>query len=326
MIIQAARASLLATLLLFSTPSFSLDVLFVHSYHSQFPWVKEYITAFKETLNSESLLEYEMDTKRLSKEHHSTQANKALTLIKNYRPKIVVTADDNALKLVGSETLKLNIPIVFLGVNANPRSYISLSSKVAGVLERPLFQRGVIQLRKLIPNTKKVMILTEQGTTTDAIIETIFNNNRSTFVNDISVHIRTARNYEHWQELILSSKDSGYDFIIIGSYSRLKNANNNHIALNTTTEWTSKHTPIPIFAFWRFAVGPGKSIGGLVLSGQHQGEAAAKIVNHYLENNKLPTPLMMTPKKGKYLFSRSELERWEIELPDDIAELTEWME
>lgn len=236
MIKQAARASLLTTLLLFSSPSFSLDVFFVHSYHSQFPWVKEYITAFKETLNSESLLEYEMDTKRLSKEHHSKKANEALTLIRNYRPKIVVTADDNALKLVGAETLKLNIPIVFLGVNANPRSYISLSSKVAGILERPLFQRGVIQLRKIIPHTKKVMILTEQGTTTDAIIETNFNNNRSTFVNDISVHIRTARNYEHWQELIHNSKGSGYDFIIIGSYSRLKNANNNHIPLNTTTE------------------------------------------------------------------------------------------
>lgn len=35
---------------------------------------------------------------------------------------------------------------------------------------------------------------------------------------------------------------------------------------------------------------------------------------------------MMTPKKGKYLFSKSELKRWGLELPDDIAELTEWME
>ena len=49
---------------LFSSYSFATDIVFIHSYHADYPWVKEYRGGFMATIDDHSILEYEMDTKR----------------------------------------------------------------------------------------------------------------------------------------------------------------------------------------------------------------------------------------------------------------------
>lgn len=324
-----SRFILLVLLSMFSMLSrevVALDVFFVHSYHHGYPWVQAYFSAFKDELNPHSLKDFQMDTKRLPESQFDIKAEQALSLIKEINPKLVVVSDDNALKLVGKPALEAGFPVVFLGVNNNPRQYVAMTDKVAGVLERPLFKRSVAELQRIVPNLRKILVLLEDGITSTAIINTSFDGRLHHKIGLTEVDVARVRDFSHWQLLIKDLPNTKYDLIIIGNYARLSDATGKPVPLEVTTEWTSEYSSIPVFAFWRFSVGSEKAVGGLVLSGEHQGRAAASIVNQYLSSGRFPNPLIRTPTQWQYLFSKSELKRWGLRLPKDLLEEVEWLD
>ena len=73
--------------------------------------------------------------------------------------------------------------------------------------------------------------------------------------------------YSLWQEAVLNAKKNGYEAIFIGLYHTLVDDDGKHVSEQTVLEWTSAHSPVPLFCFWEFSVGTGKAIGGLVLDG-----------------------------------------------------------
>lgn len=304
----------------------ALDVFFVHSYHHQYPWVEAYFAAFRQQLNSQSLRDFQMDTKRIPAVEFQAKASQALALIERYQHKVIVVADDNAMKLVGTPAATQGYPVAFLGVNANPRQYGPSRPNLAGVLERPLLKRSVAQLKRIVPNVQKILVLMDDGVTTQAIIETSFNQASHQQINQVTVDVAQAESFSHWQTLVQTSLANGYDLIIIANFAKLADASGNHVPIETTARWTSQHSKVPVFGFWRFSVGEGKAAGGLVLSAKHQGIAASTMVNHLLNKGYFPLPRIRTPEQGQYLFSKSELKRWKLKLPDNIARQTEWLD
>ena len=62
-------------------------------------------------------------------------------------------------------------------------------------------------------------------------------------------------------------------------------------------------------------LGISAAIGGLVLDGHSQGERAAELANAILSGT---APGALSPRaalRGEYLFSKSELARWQLEAP-----------
>lgn len=306
-------------------PVYALDVLFVHSYHYGYPWVQAYYNAFTDHLDTSSLLGYQMDTKRLPPEAFQQRADEALALIEATQPKVVVVSDDNALIYVGKPALAQGYHVVFMGVNNNPRLILPLTPKLAGVLERPLFQRSVAELTRIIPDMKKILVLMDDSPTTQAIIETSYNKKLNQIVAGVEVNVKRTSSFGQWQGWVRESKTDRYDLIIMANYAKLEDSQGKHVPLKTTSQWTSKHAQLPVFGFWRFSVGDEKGVGGLVLSGQDQGKQTAKIVNHLLRTGEFAVPRIITPTQGQYLFSKTQLKRWNIELPDFIAKQAEWV-
>ena len=72
------------------------------------------------------------------------------------------------------------------------------------------------------------------------------------------------------EEAVLNAKKNGYEAIFIGLYHTLVDDDGKHVSEQTVLEWTSAHSPVPLFCFWEFSVGKGKAIGGLVLDGRDQ--------------------------------------------------------
>ncbi len=303
---------------LFCSPVWANKLVFIHSYHLEYPWVKEYRHGFLGVVDEISIFEYEMNTKRRPASEFATIGDNAWEFIQQKQPDLVVLADDNALRLLGPRLIEKQLPSVFLGVNGNPRLYFSLAETMTGVLERPLMRRSVSMLREVVPNLKRVKVMMDNGVTSYAILETSFGNKMKQVISGIQVDTVLLATFELWKQNVALTQKEGYDAIIVANYAAMTNYQGKHVTLNEVSEWTGEHSPVPVFAFWAYSIGPGKAIGGLTISGLQQGIEAAKKVNTYFRTGKLP--LISTPKRGTLVFSQQELGRWGLLLPKEISE------
>ncbi|WP_076411522.1 ABC transporter substrate-binding protein [Shewanella sp. UCD-KL12] len=299
-----------------STEVMASDIVFVHSYHLDYPWVKEYRDGFLATIKSNSIREYHMDTKRKKLEEFDKIADETWQLISEEQPKLLVIADDNALKLLGSKINHANIPVIFLGINANPRHYIKLNKKVSGALERPLLKRSVMMLKSILPDISKIKVLMDSNPTSYAILETSFDDKFNQNIAGTQIDIKLQKNFVDWKVSVTESKDQQYDAIIVANYAALSDKSGNNISLDEVSEWTSQNSTVPMFAFWSYSIGKGKAIGGLTISGTQQGIEAANKANQFFATGTLPS--ISTPSRGQFVFSEYELNRWDIKLPSNI--------
>ncbi|QFU25311.1 hypothetical protein FM038_012205 [Shewanella eurypsychrophilus] len=257
-----------------------------------------------------------MDTKRQPIKKHVEIANEAWRVIEQESPKLILLADDNALRLLGPRIEQQQIPLVFLGINANPRHYIKLNKNISGTLERPLLKRSVMMLKSIMPGISRIKVLMDANPTSFAILETSFDDKFNQQIAATAVDTKLKRTFAEWKTSIKKSKQQGYDAIIVANYAALTDEQGNNVSLDEVSEWTSEHSPVPMFAFWGYSIGKGKAIGGLTISGTQQGIEAAKKVNHFFKTGKLPA--ISTPARGTFVFSEHELKRWAIELPKQI--------
>ncbi|MGF1718986.1 hypothetical protein L4D20_02935 [Vibrio kyushuensis] len=307
------RIALLLFLLLFSTLATASRVVFIHSYHFSYPWVQQYRTGFLNEIGKIQLDEYELDTKRKPDVEFSAISNSAWHFIEQKKPDLVVLADDNALRLLGRKITENNIPLVFLGINSNPRDYLELNAYTSGAIERPLMNRSVSMLIKLLPELKHVNVMMDNRATSHAILETSFNNKVEQSILGITVSSSLISDYKTWKERVLNAKELHYDALIIANYAALSDESGDNVPLDEVSEWTSNNSPVPVFSFWSYSIGKGKTIGGLTISGEQQGEEAAKLVNDYFSSGALRP--IVTPARGRFIFSEYELKRWGIVLP-----------
>ncbi|BAJ02107.1 ABC transporter substrate-binding protein [Shewanella violacea] len=264
------------------------------------------------TIDEHSILEYEMDTKRHPMSEFDNVSKQALTFIEKHKPKLVVLADDNALKLLGPTLVDLKLPLVFLGINANPRHYIQLNKNVSGTLERPLLKRSILMLHDLFPGVKNIKVLMDTSPTSYAILETSFYNQFHQNIAGMNVDISLEETFTDWKLSTKALEENGYDALIVANYAALTDKHKQHVSLDEISEWTSQNSPVPMFSFWGYSIGKGKAIGGLIISGVQQGVEAAKIVNGYFVTGKLSS--ITTPERGSLMFSEHELLRWNIKL------------
>jgi len=294
-------------------------VLVIESYHSEFSWDKSYIAGLKSVLEDNyALFYFQMDTKRLPLSQHQLQADKAWTEFQQLQPDLVILGDDNALKYLGERFSRTEIPVVFLGINNNPRYYkLHNSRNITGVLERPLIKRSISKLA--YGNAKKVLLLFDNSHTSQTIIKEKFSRNNRILISGVQVDIRLISSFQEWQEQVTNSLENRYQQLFIGLYHTLIDGNGNHVPAPEVLNWTVQNTPIAPFAFWDFSIGENKAIGGLVLFGFEQGKLAAQMAKQILETGGSPQHLAkQTAEKGRYLFSKQQLKKFSIILPESI--------
>ena len=296
-----------------------LDILVVESYHDKYEWDQAYRQGLTEQLGNQFTLEFfEMDTKRLPIERHAEMAQKALARIHALHPALVIMGDDAAVKYLGPMLDPLGIPGVYLGVNANPRSY-NLKN-ITGVLERPLLKRSIVFIQTIVPASKKILVLFDTDITAKITYQEIFGNKSSLDIGGLQVDLQLCNTLEEWKNAVTQALTNGYQVTIAGLYQTLKRPNGAVADAEEVIAWTSANTPVPLFALWDFAVGPNKAVGGLVLSGKEQGKAAAVMALQILDGKaKASTMLPTMARQGDFIFSRKQLARFNLTLPPDIA-------
>ena len=307
--------------LVFSSQVFATKVLLIESYHSEYPWDKSYVEGIQATLVETVELEtFQMDTKRIPKTEYAGKSIEAFAKYKSFKPDIVMLGDDNALSYMLPMLFDEPISIVFLGINSNPRKLLSKyrgQAKVTGVLERPLFTKSLGELRKLFDDQNfKVKVLFDSGVTSQ--IAKSYIDKQYTLIRDnlgIDVDVQALATKNEWRSQVSEAKHQGFTVIIVGLYQTLVDEQGNNVPAEQVINWTNQHSELPIFAFWDFAVGAKKAVGGVVLFGHSQGEQAASLVNQIINTgHSKPIPIV-TGNQGKAIYSEPERARWSLEMP-----------
>ncbi|WP_028863671.1 ABC transporter substrate-binding protein [Psychromonas aquimarina] len=298
-------------------------ILIIESYHSEYSWDKSYIQGIKSVLHNDFELSYfQMDTKRLAKPLYDERAALAWQFYQQQQPDLVILGDDNALNYLGTLFSETTTPVIYLGINNNPRHYnIHKSKNISGVLERPFIKRSIPAMAQLLPQkADKILLMFDNSRTSYVILEEVFSSNTQMVLSGIKIEIRLIGDWDTWKNKLLTAKSKGYDAVFLGLFHTLKDQEDRHVPAEQVLKWSAENTPVPPFAFWDFAVGADKTIGGLVLFGYEQGKLAAEMAREVLTSGIQPYQLgTKTAEKGRYLFSRKKLHKYGIILPEKFV-------
>lgn len=303
-------------------------VLLVNSYHQDFQWVRDYTDSMMQRLDSGvSLTSFDLDTKRIPETQFVAKANEALSLIDVVKPDVVVLADDNALTLLGRKVKSRGIPIVFLGVNGNPRDAVEDIGGITGVLERPLLKRSVLSLNDLFGRQfRRIAVLFDISTTSKTLLERYFKSRRMQF-EGYRADLEMFATFAQWEQFITSCDRKGYDAILLGVYNRLLGDDGKTmVPYRKVARWTAANATVPVFAFWEFSVAPDMAAGGLVLSGKDQGASAGDMVMRILRGTDVSEMSPVIARQGMLLFSRNGLKHWNLAIPDEFRDMVEFID
>lgn len=174
----------IAVLLLLTPPSaLAANVLVISSYHPENSWTADCLNGVKDTLGTKHDINFVyMDTKRKPQSEYPQIAQKTLSQVDSIKPDIVMLADDNALSFLGQTISDNQIPVVFYGINNNPRVYFAterLPANVYGILERHLLLPLVRHINIIVPmKHKKVLLLFDDSNTSKSIIDVELKGNK----------------------------------------------------------------------------------------------------------------------------------------------------
>ncbi|MEH6628177.1 MAG: hypothetical protein V7739_17170 [Motiliproteus sp.] len=300
-------------------------ILVIHSWHDILwdrLWEKGLNDKLKENYD---LVRFDLDALRQTKTQLQKTVKHALSTYRSLHPKLVILGDDIALKELGTKLEAENASVIYLGINHNPRKYLDKThgKNFTGVIERPLYERSIRQIMRLFPaETLKVLLLNDSGPDEENVTDLlrIFGTKSSIKVQGVTIDLKITHSWEQWQQEVLSSEKNGYSAILFDSRYQLRDVTGQYVEPEIgVVRWMSSNSPLPIFSFYEDSIGPGLGIGGWVISGYEIGTAAGELALDLLDkedSDENTFPVFYD--KAKYIFSRTELNRWQIDLPIDI--------
>lgn len=308
-------------LLLLAQPALAgqRKVLVIHSYDEGLAWTRQCNKGIRSALpDAVSLETIYLDTKSIPQSEFQGRAEEAFAAFRDSRPDLVMLGDDNALRLLGPRIAETGLPIVYFGINNNPRDYFeTLPHNVFGVIERiPLFHwiRWLIQI---MPETQSALVLMDGSPTADSILNATFKGRKSVAVDGRAVDCESAAGWSKWKQRVLESR---YDFILMPIYHALRDESGEHVPYDRVVAWTSENSRVPVFAAQDYAVGDQGVVGALVVVGEEHGHHAGLIAKGILEEEGVPAVATADDQEGRLFFNRKQLERFGIVLPEWAAE------
>ena len=189
--------------------------LFVSSYHKGYAWSDGVEAGLRSVLHGKcELRQFDMDTKRRKDETAKRRAGlQAKAIIENWRPDVVITADDNAARyLIKPHFRNAGTPFVFCGVNWTVREYEFPYSNVTGIVEvapiRPMLKHAL----KIARNTRRAFYIGARTLTERKNLKRLETAAQALGFRLDHALVPTMRDW-----IDAYRKAQAYDFVIVGS-------------------------------------------------------------------------------------------------------------
>jgi ABC-type uncharacterized transport system substrate-binding protein len=304
-------------------------ILILHSYHPEYLWEQELNTGilaglaqggYSEEAGNIVLDYYWMDTKRLNSDAYMGRIGRDATLyIQMTWPDLVIATDDNAFRLVVRSWEDESRPFVLAGLNGRLADYdLTNRPNIAGVLERMHFQETMGWIRRVFPDAKKVILLSDQSDTSIALIPDFLT--AATQAELIATTL-TAQSFAQFQRYAESAFERG-DVLVLGQYHTLVDEEGTVIDSREVIDWLVANSPLPVVAIWEFSVQDG-ALGGSVISGETQGTEAGLAAVHILNGDAPKDIGFVEPKRGKLTINWAAAQRWGVTFPLDLLEVSQ---
>lgn len=217
------------------------EIVYINSYHQGHPSSDEIMDAILGSFPTDSfkVSSYLMDTKRnTSQDYIENKSNQLYDSIIKINPDILIVSDDNAVKYIVQPKLeKLTMPIVFCGINGSDREYGLPANRVTGMLEILPVDETIMALRPYYPSMKKLLVLTENTTTSKkeaALLDTMF------VRVGVSATYELVDDFETWKSKFKEANEL-YDIIYVVTHGAIKGWNHEE-----AVQFVEQHIEIPV--------------------------------------------------------------------------------
>lgn len=274
-------------------PVRDVKILVVHSYHIDYEWTKSIHDGINHVLKGKgySVRFFFMDTKRNTDETYKiTSGQKALKLVDDLKPRVVITTDDNAQQYMGKYLVnRENVSLVFCGVNMDMKTYNYPAANVTGVLERPSVRSTLNLLQKVVPDVRSVTVFTDKSPTSKGFIEYITNLDLEVTIDAVM----ETDDFDQWKRTFETIKS---DAVVTYMYHTVR-YRGKPVLPREVMAWTRDRSDRPTVGFFYFAVEDGVLLGQ-VESGFEHGELAAKRAVEIVNGKKAGEIPVITATKG----------------------------
>lgn len=291
-------------------------ILLVHSYHREYAWVAAITEGVEFSLNGTGVeLEvFYMDTKRKTDEAWKIHAGElACKKVEEYKPDVIIAADDNAQQYFAVKYIDKSIPIVFTGVDADPSKYGYPASNITGVIERSHFIESIAFAGTLRP-IKRIAVLSCDDETSRGT----FSFMKQEPVDVEVVEWKLAKNFDDWKRAV-KQYNKTVDAIVIRSYQALKNKGYGRVDPKEVATWTIQNAAVPTIAFHDFDIKDGILLG-VVKSGMEYGRKPAEYALEILRGTPINSLPIIKADIGQKMINKTTADRLGIKLTDGMYE------
>ena len=294
-------------------------ILNIASYHPGYGWSDDCLKGIDQQLQGQYVIHhFFLDAKRRAAPELAVALENAWKKVQQVNPSMVMLGDDFALKHLGARLAKQALPVVFYGINGNPRSYFDgrIPANVSGVLERVLLVplvRGVIDLVGESPK-QQIAVLSDASVSSAAQLETQFNSDRHKKIGPFDVVYLDLPHWQDWRTYIKNAHKTNAALVLI-NYHAIKDQGRPMDYMDVLG-WISHNAQVPFFIVQK-DVGPGLATGALLIDGVNHGALAASVAQNLLQGAKIGP--VMEDQEGKYVFSRSQFKRFQLPIPQALS-------
>jgi len=299
-------------------------VLLIFSYHPEYSWVIEETRGVEDVFKDKGITteKFYLDTKRnTTTEWKEKVAEDAVKKIEEFNPDLVMVFDDNACELVAKKYINKTLPLVFCGMNGEPENYGFPAENITGVVERHHLRESMELLKRLVPDAKKCVLLSDNSPTSQKFVAQI---KKTTLPIDIYA-VYTTNDFDTWKAK-LRDVQSTVDVLGLYLYHTIKEKGGKvSMSSEAVLGWTLQNSQIPEFTFSDFTVRDG-ALCGVVVSGYVQGKAAAKMALTILAGASPANIPIRCPQEGIPMINERRAEELNIRIPEDVLKEVEIVE
>lgn len=248
-----------------------------------------------------------MDTKRANSRAELAQAvARVVARIDAFQPSLLLLGDDNATRYIASNYLGTRLPVVFWGVNGSPMKYDLIDSmdlpghNVTGVYQAGYLKEGVQWLRKLLPDIKRMAVLSDDSPTGRAKAKELERLARDGELPVSLIATVVTNSLQTWQARALELAPRVDAFFVL-NHNTLKDAQGRPVDQLEVGAWYLDNVRKPDLAHERQFVVEGV-LCAVDDSGFKQGHEAVRMARRILDGGEDPASMAVyAPSRGEFV-------------------------
>ncbi len=289
----------------------------IYSFDEDFVWEKNIELGLKKVFEKHInylTRKFYLRTQYVADEkNESKMSARAVYLIQQWKPDVVVLVDDKAQKLVGSHLINNpKIKVVFASVAAPIQDYhYRLAKNVTGVKQELPLESFEAMVDKISPSRPKTFTYLYDKEYSSWVFRDQLKNHKWRDLQIVN-YVQCDDIKGLTKAIKEAEKNSSYLLVSIFSAIKKDDTSKRFLTINEVNEWLAKNSPIPLFSLAE-RMGPITFGNSPLEQGLNAGDIIEKIVTYNIPISKIP---IRTSKWFTIVINKRQCKEYDINIPE----------